>query len=138
MSNLKAPTLKNVARYLHRYLGLAVGAPVFVFCASACVLLVRPEVERFLEPERYYAASSDGERLPLDSLLERLIAAEKAELGDADVVATRVQIPWQMLRRLPRKESRRSSGEISRLVKEFNIVFARRLSLDGRRVRFPS
>lgn len=93
MSKLKAPTLKNVARYLHRYLGLAVGAPVFVFCASACVLLVRPEVERFLEPERYYAESPDGERLPLDVLLERLVATEKAELGDADVVATRAQIP---------------------------------------------
>ena len=85
-------SLKLFARYLHRWLGLATGWVLCIVFVSGGILVLRPEIERYAEPERYRASQSDASKRT--SVPDLIAAVEKAESADgAPVDVKRVLIP---------------------------------------------
>ena len=87
-------SLKTIARYIHRYLGWFSGIVVAILCATGALLVVRPEIERIANPERYAVPKQTGDVLSID---EFLVAFEKNEKESFDrpvnLLTTRLAVP---------------------------------------------
>ncbi len=87
--------LKAISRPLHRYLSWLTGIVVAILCATGAILLVQPEVERLLEPERYYAPPHDGKQLlSLDEFITTFERNERATFDQpTNLLVSRLNIP---------------------------------------------
>lgn len=88
-------SIKNISRYLHRYLGLVSGIIVGILCATGVLLLLQPEIERIAEPDRFVVSGRGSEPpLPLDELIARIEENERERFSEKETVSvTRVNIP---------------------------------------------
>ncbi|MDR2756783.1 MAG: PepSY domain-containing protein [Planctomycetaceae bacterium] len=58
---------------IHLWLGILCGIVVFLVCFSGSMLVFREEINRFLDPGKYYVSvPADGQRLPIDELITRV------------------------------------------------------------------
>jgi uncharacterized iron-regulated membrane protein len=62
--------LRKIINNLHLWLGLGSGLILFLVCLSGTVYTFRSEIERWLEPEKYYSSDqSSGKRISADSIV---------------------------------------------------------------------
>jgi uncharacterized iron-regulated membrane protein len=81
-----ATPLRDVARTLHLWLGLATGLVVTVVCATGAILAFETEIVRGGHPG-YYRVAGEGSKVPLQQALDSLAAA----LPDAKLTGIVVQ-----------------------------------------------
>ena len=66
-------SIRKAFNKIHLWLGLASGVVLFLVCASGTVYTFKSEIERWLEPEKYYADVKPGEKLlPADTIVARI------------------------------------------------------------------
>ena len=89
-------SVRNAFRTLHLWMGLASGLVIFIVCLSGTIYTFRAEIERWIDPEKYYAVGIEGKKIiSADSLIS--IMEEKV-----DGKLTSVMVPgdksmnWQM------------------------------------------
>jgi len=69
--------MKIFFRRIHLYLGLAAGLVILVACATGALLVFQKELEQAFNKHRYFTEAK-GQRLPLDTLAQRVAAAQPA------------------------------------------------------------
>ncbi|MDR2755544.1 MAG: PepSY domain-containing protein [Planctomycetaceae bacterium] len=58
---------------IHLWLGIISGIIVFLICLSGCILVFREEINRFVDPGKYYVSvPTEGQRLPIDEVIAKL------------------------------------------------------------------
>ena len=89
-------SVRNAFRTLHLWMGLGSGLVIFIVCLSGTIYTFRAEIERWADPEKYYAVGIEGKKIiSTDSLIS--IMEEKV-----DGKLTSVMVPgdksmnWQM------------------------------------------
>ena len=66
-------SIRKAFNKIHLWLGRASGVVLFLVCASGTVYTFKSEIERWLEPEKYYADVKPGEKLlPADTIVARI------------------------------------------------------------------
>ena len=66
-------TLRSAFRTLHLWMGLGSGIVIFIVCLSGTIYTFRAEIERWVEPEKYYASGIDGKSImTADSLIAKM------------------------------------------------------------------
>ena len=66
-------------RKIHLWLSIPFGIIITLICFSGAMLVFEPEITRYMKSEIYYVASSQGEPLPMEELME----TAKASLPDS-------------------------------------------------------
>lgn len=88
--------VRNAFRTVHLWLGLASGIVIFIVCLSGTVYTFRTEIERWLEPEKFYLDNSAGmQMIPADSLIA-LIEEKYQGTAASITVPTRNDMNWQV------------------------------------------
>lgn len=66
-------TLRNAFRTLHLWMGLSSGIVIFIVCLSGTIYTFRAEIERWVEPDKYYASDIEGKTImTADSLIAKI------------------------------------------------------------------
>lgn len=90
---------KIVTKLLHRYLGWISGIVVFILCVTGLLLLIQPEVERFVEPRRFVLPKNDAPVLSIDELIAELERSESESFDEP----TTVRVTWLRSSKSPRR-----------------------------------
>jgi uncharacterized iron-regulated membrane protein len=97
---------------IHLWLGILCGIVVFLVCLSGAILVFREEINRFIDPGKYYVSvPADGQRMPIDELIT------KVESQNPGMKVTSLTIPEKRNRTLvvslsrPMPEGERGNGE---------------------------
>jgi uncharacterized iron-regulated membrane protein len=60
---------------IHLWLGILCGIVVFLVCLSGSILVFREEINRFVDPGKYYVSvPNDGQRMPMEELITKVEA----------------------------------------------------------------
>ncbi|MDR1141971.1 MAG: PepSY domain-containing protein [Planctomycetaceae bacterium] len=58
---------------IHLWLGILCGIVVFLVCLSGSILVFREEINRFVDPGKYYVSvPTEGQRMPIEELITKL------------------------------------------------------------------
>ncbi|MDR1142498.1 MAG: PepSY domain-containing protein, partial [Planctomycetaceae bacterium] len=75
---------------IHLWLGIICGIIVFLICLSGSILVFRDEINRFVDPGKFYVSvPADGQRLPVDEIITKL------ETKNPGMKVTSMTIPEQ-------------------------------------------
>ncbi|MDR0610231.1 MAG: PepSY domain-containing protein [Planctomycetaceae bacterium] len=75
---------------IHLWLGIISGIIVFLICLSGCILVFRDEINRFVDPGKFYVSvPAEGQRLPVDEIISKL------ESKNPGMKVTSITIPEQ-------------------------------------------
>src|SRR5688572_28956725 len=65
--------LRNAFRTVHLWMGLASGLVLFVVCLTGTIYTFRSEIEKWIEPGKYYASNTAGKQMtPADELAAQM------------------------------------------------------------------
>lgn len=87
--------LRKLVNDIHLWLGLSSGLILFIVCLSGTVYTFRAEIERWMEPEKYFHQQSGVASLPADSIVSLVEAAKKGKVT-AMLVPSDPSMNWQV------------------------------------------
>lgn len=76
------PTIRKLFREIHLWLGIASGIIIFLVCLSGTIYTFKDEIQKMLEPERYFISKEQsGQTLPLEALIAKVEEAQGAKVS---------------------------------------------------------
>lgn len=92
---MKRKSIRKFVNNLHLWFGLGSGIILFVVCLTGTIYTFRAEIERWVEPAKYYSSVQRENRLSADSIVSMVEAAKQAKVT-AFTVPSDASLNWQV------------------------------------------